>query len=654
MNRSYYSASIAEFLATSESSIIGELAFNYPFDLQQQQKAAWSYQIQHLSGALSREQDGAIFFEFQIPRVGKRADVVLILAGIVFVIEYKVGEAKFDRASIDQTTDYALDLKNFHAASYAAPIVPILVCTNAAASPPVFQCSTDLVYDTIRLSAQGLEDAVRQACAHISAPKLDASAWISAPYRPTPTIVEAAQALYCNHSVAEISRSDAAATNLTATATAVDRIVRDAEQHRRKTICFITGVPGAGKTLAGLNIATQRQKETHTAHAVFLSGNDPLVRVLREALARDRVRQSNKKVSKKDVQRQTSAFLQNIRHFRDDTHTNSNPPHERVVVFDEAQRAWRREQLQSFMKRKRGTPDFQMSEPEFLLSVMDRHDWCCVVCLVGGGQEINVGEAGIGEWLRALKERFKHWSVYCADRLTLSEYDWDGTAARTLEELRPHYREDLHLSVSLRSFRAEALSDFVSAVIRGCAGEARELLQAIPAYPFALTRDLAVAKKWVQRRARGTERFGLLAASGGLRLRPMGVNVDSKVEPELWFLNDVDDIRSSFYLEEAATEFEVQGLELDWSVVCWDANFRRINGNWKSYKFSGTKWQVIHSEDSQRYVANAYRVLLTRGRQGCITYVPQGDRSDKTRCPEWYDEIYEFLVSCGMPEVSLQ
>lgn len=652
MTRAYYHASITDFLRSSVSEIVGELTRNHPQELLQQQTQTWIYQIQHLSSFLMETDSGHIFFEFQIPRVGKRADAILLLDAAIFVLEYKRGAKKYERADINQVMDYALDLKNFHGGSHHVPIVPILVATAAPTKSISAQEHSDGVFEPLLANEASLPSVIRDLRNNITSKPLDAVAWMMSPYQPTPTIIEAAQSLYENHSVAEISRSDAAGENLTTTATKVDQVIRESELELSKSICFVTGVPGAGKTLAGLNIATARQHAAATSGAVFLSGNDPLVSVLREALARNVKQMKGTSIS--DARRETSAFIQNIRHFRDETHSSNKPPHEHVVVFDEAQRAWHREKLSDFMKRKRNDPDFHQSEPEFLLSVMDRHDWCAVVCLVGGGQEINKGESGIGEWLRALRDKFPNWRVFYSDQMTGSEYDWDGDLQHMLDSVKGETRSGLHLSVALRSFRAERLSLFMSCIVAGNAEEASALKHHIRNYAVHVTRDLKKAQQWVQTQARGSERYGMLASAGAARLRPEGVVVKIKAEPEQWFLNDRDDVRSSFYLEDVATEFDVQGLELDWTIVCWDANFRREGSSWAPYNFSGTKWDRVHSSDKQRYTANSYRVLLTRARQGTVIYVPKGETNDPTRNPAWYDSIYDFLRSCGIPEATAQ
>ncbi len=410
-------------------------------------------------------------------------------------------------------------------------------------------------------------------------------------------------------------------------------------------------MPGAGKTLAGLNIATQRSARQDDEHATFLSGNGPLVDVLREALVRDHRERTGGQRSA--AERHVQAFIQNIHHFRDEYVHSDAAPSDHVVIFDEAQRAWNRRKAAAFMRQKRGLPDFDMSEPEFLLGVMDRHvDWCTIVCLVGGGQEINDGEAGLSEWMTALQTRFPHWRVHTSDRIDHPDYDLNRDARAFLASPRVTLSPDLHLGVSMRSFRAETLSAFVSHVVDGDAEAARQAFAGLEHYPIVLTRDLDRARAWLRDKARGSERFGLVASSGALRLKAEGLNVKAAIEPANWFLNGRDDVRSSFYMEDVASEFDVQGLELDWTGVCWDADFRHDGVDWRSFKFKGTRWQSVNDRFWRLYLKNAYRVILTRARQGMIIFVPQGDAIDATRPPEFYDRTWAFLEACGLPALS--
>lgn len=650
----YYEADITAYCDTSEKEILGALAQLHGFSLEIQQRNAWQEQIRLLKNALADIKTGRVFFEFSIPRMGKRADVVLLISGIIFVIEFKVGADKFDRVALEQVHDYALDLKNFHRGSHELPILPILVATKALPQEiPSLQWSADQVAQPVSVSPSGLAELINTTLAQSKNHPIELGNWARSGYQPTPTIVEAAQALYRDHEVREISRSDAGAKNLSHTTDCLASIIEHAKGEKRKTICFVTGVPGAGKTLAGLNIATIRSREHSDEHAVFLSGNGPLVEVLREALARDQSKREG--ISKKDALRKVASFVQNIHHFRDEALKNARPPAERVVVFDEAQRAWNREQTTKFMQQKRGYPDFDESEPAFLVSVMDRHDdWCVIICLVGGGQEINTGEAGLAEWLSTIGERFKEWDIYTSHRLDDPNYIWDKKTAAALATVKVERREALHLGVSMRSFRAESLSDFAGHIVENQPDKANQTYaKIVDHYPIALTRNLNIARSWLREKARGSERFGLIASSGANRLRPEGIFVKAKIDAPTWFLNDRDDIRASYYMEEVATEFDVQGLELDWAGVCWDADFRYQQMAWKHYSFRGTTWQRANTDERQLYLKNAYRVILTRARQGMVIFVPMGNPKDATRPPSFYDETFSYLLRCGLKELKV-
>lgn len=645
MNRAYLSLRAHDVATLSDAELFGRLASNLPFALEPEQRTAWNYQIQHLR-ELARELPNAhVFMEFLIPRMGRRADLILLTNGIVFVIEYKLGANQFDRSSLNQVYGYGLDLKHFHETSHSLPIVPVLVATHAPHNDDLHvQWDNDDLARPIGVNAAGLLQAIHHLCRTWNSSPIDVAAWEVGRYRPTPTIVEAAQALYQGHAVEEISRSEAGAENLTNTAAYVANAIEAAKRNKRKIICFITGVPGSGKTLAGLNLATARQRAHSDEHAVFLSGNGPLVDVLREALALDavaRARETGSSTTKVQEDRRAAAFIQNIHHFRDDALISQDAPVEKVVVFDEAQRAWNAEQTSKFMQQKKGQLGFSMSEPEFLLSVMDRHqDWCTIICLVGNGQEINTGEAGIEEWLYALEQSFPHWQVHTPNSLVHSCLITEGVTAPAL-----------HLATSLRSFRAERLSEFVGHVIDGDAAAAREVKNTLTSFPLYITRNLEHARQWLRSKRRGAERTGLLASSNAARLKPHGVFVKAKIEPAKWFLAPNDDVRSSDALEDAATEFDIQGLELDWTCLCWDANYRREGDQWLALQFKGTRWQAVNDESRRAYVANAYRVLLTRGRQGMVVFVPEGSSEDATRTPTIYQAIYTFLKDCGFDDL---
>ena len=651
MERYFYNNSIANFNNSNSNEIIGILSIlsgALPTQID-----AWREEISILKVVL-KDFDGSIFFEYSIPRMGRRIDVVLIIKNIVFVLEFKVGEKEFPAYAIDQVWDYALDLKNFHETSHNILIAPILIATNAirADNDYPYLVSLDNLLFPLKANENSLKELIQDVLESFSGDIINSDKWSNGRYSPTPTIIEAAMSLYNNHSVADISRNDAEATNLSITSNIIAKIIRDSKDNNKKAICFITGVPGSGKTLVGLDIATKQISETNKDRSVFLSGNGPLVAILREALTRDkvkRVRDKKKKITKTEVMQSVKAFIQNVHHYRDAYLVDKSAPYDNVAIFDEAQRAWNKEQTSIFMKVKKKQLGFDISEPEFLISCLDRHKtWAVVICLVGGGQEINKGEAGISEWIESINRSYPHWKVYISDRLTDSEY----AAGNSLKMLEKHnnittYKE-LHLAVSMRSFRAENLSELVKNIIDINIKSAKEnYLKLKEKYPIVITRELTKAKKWLKEKARASERYGIVVSSQAYRLKPLGIDVRVQINPVLWFLNDKDDVRSSFYLEDVATEFDIQGLELDWTCVTWNGDLRLTKNGWDFNSFVGSKWQKINKEERKQYLKNAYRVLLTRARQGMIIVVPHGDLNDATRNPEFYNGTFEYLKNIG-------
>lgn len=657
MKRDYYSDSITAFLAAPQTEILGTLVTNSGFAIELTQRTAWLEEIRILKDVLAHVR-GQIYFEYSIPRMGRRIDVVLLIGSVLFVLEFKVGEGEFTTYAVNQAYDYALDLKNFHETSRELFIAPIVIATNASAStaPITTTVHNDRVLTPLRSNVDLLAETLRRVLDFAAADAINVVDWETGRYSPTPTIIEAAMTLYNNHSVTDISRSDAAAINLAVTSNSVLNIIESARANSFRAVCFVTGVPGAGKTLVGLNIATQRREETDALYSVFLSGNGPLVAILREALARDRVRNDREHghtTRLGQARSQVKAFIQNVHNFRDECLIDDKPPIEHVALFDEAQRAWTLEQTASFMARKKAMPNFNQSEPEFLISCLDRHpDWAVVVCLVGGGQEINTGEAGISEWIDSLNRQFPSWHIYISSRLTDSEY----ASGQILEQLQSQRhvetRDELHLGVSMRSFRAENVSLLVKQLLDLERDEARKTLANVsPKYPIVLTRDLAKAKRWLRQQARGTERYGIVASSQAERLKPYAINVKFTINPIHWFLDGPEDVRSSFYLEDVATEFDVQGLELDWTCVTWDADFRYTLQGWEHKSFCGDRWNRINKPERQIYQKNAYRVLLTRARQGMVIVVPPGDEEDATRKPEFYNPTFEYLQEIGFKTI---
>lgn len=661
VRRWLYGERFEDFVDHSAAAILGELTQRSGGDLDLNQNNAWQEEIQILKTLQLPEAERAsakIYFEYTIPRLGRRADVILLVGHALFVLEFKAGETHFHPAALDQVWDYALDLKNFHDASHHIYIVPVLVATKAESQPIELQRTLheDGLVRPIRASVADLPDVIAKALAFLSAPRIDPAKWESGRYLPTPTIIEAARALYAGHSVESISRHDAGAQNLAVTSKAVDLIIEGARVSGKKAICFVTGVPGAGKTLVGLDVANRHLDKDSATYSVFLSGNGPLVAVLQEALARDSVERSvhlGEPIRKGDARKRVAAFIQNVHHFRDDCLADAGAPPEHVVLFDEAQRAWTLAQTTSFMARKKGLPGFDQSEPEFLISCLDRHeDWAVVICLVGGGQEINTGEAGISEWLSAVLERFHDWEVHLSPNLTESEYRSEVPLQKVLALPSTQRNPDLHLATSMRSFRAESLSQFVREVLDVEDHSARRTLsELIDRYPIKVTRRLDLAKRWLHDQARGSERFGMVVSSQAQRLKPHAIDVRAKTDPVNWFLAGKQDTRSSYYLEDVATEFQVQGLELDWACVVWDGDLRFNGDGWSHHEFKGTRWNRIKKTERQIFLKNAYRVLLTRARQGMVLVVPEGSDSDSTRSPQFYDPTYQYLKSLGLSDL---
>lgn len=658
MKRSYYSDSIANFCKATTEEIIGKLAINNEFSLEQSQRDAWNEEIKILHETLVSFQ-GSIYFEYSIPRMGQRIDVVLLIGPAIFVLEFKIGENEFASYAIDQVWDYALDLKNFHESSHDKYIAPLLIATKAKHAHLAISVTpqNDKLLFPVKCNVGLLGKAIEDVLSFVEGGNIDRTQWENGRYCPTPNIIEAAMALYNGHSVDEISRSDASAINLGQTSDAISDIIRHSREKSQKSICFVTGVPGAGKTLIGLNIATTHIDDSSDLYSVYLSGNGPLVEILREALARDKVRlakERGSRIKKGKAISEVKTFIQNVHHFRDDCLIDEkSPPIEHVALFDEAQRAWNVEQTSSFMRRKKNKPNFNYSEPEFLISCLDRHpDWAVIVCLVGGGQEINTGEAGIGEWLESLNRSFPKWHIYISSMLTDSEYG-AGEVLKTVASL-PNvvYKDELHLAVSMRSFRAEHVSLLVKQILDLNIDKAHATLEKVKAnYPTVITRDLGKAKQWLKKQARGSERYGIMVSSKAERLKPYAIDVKSTISPIHWFLDGKEDVRSSYYLEDVATEFDVQGLELDWACVTWDADFRYSKSGWEYRSFCGDRWNNIKKPERENYLKNAYRVLLTRARQGMVIVVPPGDIEDPTRHPKFYDPIFEYLREIGFSEI---
>ena len=680
MERFYYGKTIAEFLAEEPAAIFGALSQAESFDTARDQKNAWNEEIGLLKSIL-QGYNGDVFFEYSIPRLGKRVDVILLINGVVLCLEFKAGAERFETADKEQVWDYALDLKNFHEPSRDLFVAPVLVATDAPDEP--FELATcnydDKVYAPLQANASTLKEAIVKVVDATPKANVEGMNWARGRYSPTPTIIQAASALYAKHNVESITRCDAG-ENLKVTTDFILGIIDHAKANNEKCICFVTGVPGAGKTLVGLNVAMKQFEKKEPA--VYLSGNKPLVDVLTEALARDKVKQEREagnQYTLTTARREVKSFIQIIHHYRDNALAKLKMPirdgkleideaeakkHEEdgysevehVAIFDEAQRLWDQPHLSAWLARKKGVQNFPMSESEFLIWSLDlRPDWAVVVCLVGGGQEINSGEAGIAEPIRAANVTFPNWNVFISPQLTAKEYAEGNVDALLESNPKVQKNVSLHLATSMRSFRAENLSNFVGQLLDRDASAAKTTYAEFCAnYPIMLTRDLAKAKAWLRKVSGGSERYGMICSSQAFRLRPLAIDVRAKPNIVDWFLDDITDIRSSLFLEDVATEFDIQGLELDWSCLIWDGDFQYASDGWIQKDFSGGKWKNINAPERRAFQVNAYRVLLTRARKGMIICVPEGDRGhppDDTRRPEFYDKTYEYLKSLGIKEI---
>ncbi len=707
--RCLFHSNLAAFSDADENAVFGILCDNYHGDALTTTREAWKSELSILKQVLAPYQNetGQIIFEYDIPRLGKRIDAVLLLRGIVFCLEFKVGETRILETDVDQVLDYALDLKNFHKFSQDRIIVPILVATNYRASSTEIQMSIydDNVVNPLVTGEKGLHRIIATVLDKFPGEAPVNPDWIISPYAPTPTIIEAARTLYENHSVEDITRHEADQVSTDRTIATILQIIQDSKAEQKKSICFVTGVPGAGKTLVGLDVAIKqtyqgRDEPVKDEGAVYLSGNGPLVAVLTEALAQDNYKKCRERGEKKkmtDSRREVSKSIQMIHRYRDNMLAKIKNPVENgvleidperavkleqtgygevehVAIFDEAQRSWTHKRLADYLKRggtygnKLKVPNFPMSEAAFLIwSLNQREDWATIICLVGGGQEINTGEAGISEWITALNERFPDWHIYISPKLTEAEYA-EGKVNELLKG-NPHvtFNENLHLGVSLRSFRAEKLSAFVHSLLAFDKNAKTIYAEIKDRYPIVLTRDMAKARKWLHEKVRGTERTGVLVTKESARFKPLAVHILPSGDENAvhWFLEDKTDTRSSNYLEDAATEIQVQGLELDYTCLLWDADMRYDNGKWRFYRFNGqTKWvELTPTSDSRqdmiKYMLNAYRVLLTRARSGMVICVPEGNNNktatgfweDSTRLPEYYDGTYQYLKSLGIEEI---
>lgn len=663
--KSYYCNSILSFLEDNPNEILGTLVnygTKYGFDTTLEQAGAWELQISSLQTKLKESGcSGDIIFEYDIVRLGKRIDVVLLIKHMVFSLEFKNGATKYLARDAEQAEDYALNLKNFHKESENLYVCPILVATEAVDKKNVID-----VYDDGQVHLQYANKSTIMNCIkdvynkYGTDEKINFEKWYNSQYCPTPTIIEAAVAAYRDNTVAEIAHSEAGQADIDACELAIQNIVSDAKQNGKKAIVFVTGVPGAGKTLVGLDMASKNLNVKENTKAVYLSGNGPLIAVLRQALIEnsgqrktEELKRKMTKDERKSINVAVSAFIQEAYRFRKDNidHNEIEPP-ENVIIFDEAQRCWNKSKLTTWSKKKMGI-DVDASEPEYFIKIMDRRkDWAVIVCLVGLGQDIYDGEVGINEWFRSCIEDFDNWELYYSPKIFNQLEDKEIDMSLIKNSAKAHAVNELHLSTSIRSFKNEKQCEFIDNLLNGNASEARKIYNGIKKeYPIFITRDYKKAQKYIRNKVRGSQRCGVIACSSAQRLKPDGIFVPTNIDVEKWFLAPKEDLRSSNAMEVVASEFKVQGLELDYAVVCWDADLRRGKQDWEYYNFKGCKWQNRNKKEQKRYLLNSYRVLLTRARQAMVIFVPIGvsEEIDKTRNSKFYDSIFNYLhQECGI------
>ena len=661
MPRSYYSENAQIFLQDNSNNIMGKLLQNDPYSTLLDQKNAWRQQIEILQKELKSIPFDRILFEYTIPRMGRRIDNVVFYKGVVYLLEFKVGETKYKNADLKQAEGYALDLKYFQEGSRNRKLVPILISTEAEDYQNEIELEED-VCRPLRANAFNLQQVILQAAEKFNEDDIDSISWENSPYNPTPTIIEAGQALYANHKVDEITRQDSIGKTFTQTSRAIDKIIMESKRDSKKSIIFLTGIPGSGKTLVGLDIASRYQNVEDKEHAVYVCGTSALIHVIQEALVRDRhsrLKGTDDEETKESIRKKVEVLFQVILHYRKSIITEENPLYEKIVVFDEAQRMWDPHEADKNIKAL-GLPPRGKSEPDLFIEHMDKvDDWAVILCLLGGGQEINKGEDGLIEWLKSVKENFPHWNVFGAPEISTKDYLGNVSADTALDLVNKTFIDELHLKTSTRSFKAGNFSKMINHFLDREIPQVKEIIKEFnekdddEKYHLLVTRDIQTAKDWVKKKVRGNDRCGIFTTALSHRLWPEGIVKRGQREfNELgWWLDDEEHIDSSLALEIPCTEFFSQGLELDWSIFAWDACLRPNNSDWDYLRFERSKWKKITKATKRKYLKNAFRVLLTRARQGMIIFVPKGDENDKSRLPEFYDPIFNDLKEIGIKEI---
>lgn len=660
---SFYRASVGEFLTKSVEQIIATLSVSYAnrgYTRQySDQTLTWERDVSSLRKTLedcvtrlAHASSWGLLLEFSIPRKEMRIDAVLLIGDEIVVLETKSGDA-FQQAR-RQIQEYALLLHYFHQASADRRIVPVIVSPEAG-DPNLDELNQYELFPQLaiywinKVILSSWNELSKVLCAVDKGKdlRMPVESWDDSPYFPVPSIIDAALALRSGLSIREIAHSEASEFEIESVRQTIQGYVEKARSESQHAICFLTGVPGSGKTLVGLSLAHSGENKSTAIH--FMSGNGPLVQVLQHLFTQESMRSGANALQARTEAR---TLIENVHVFaRYHTDDNQEQPSNHAIVFDEAQRAWNRAQHMKKFKR-------DYSEPEMLLRIMERHvDWAVVIALVGGGQEINDGEAGLEEWGRALAGSLKKWVVYASPEVldggpsTAGRKLFDDSTKRVVVQTN----SSLHLRTSNRSLRAEKLSIWVNHLLDGNAEEAAALKIA-ERFPVFLSRDLHEVRVKLKEQGIGANRYGLIGSSAAARLRAEGLEPSSTFHAEYpwehWYLAEENDLRSSYRCEVFATEFEIQGLELDWVGLCWGGDFIWNDAQgWQLRSLRpgpNNKWNAIKKEEKKMYRRNAYRVLLTRARQGMFIFIPKGNPEDATNTPEEFDATAQFLLRCGV------
>ena len=669
--RTYYEASISEFVSIKHPIDIvnfltesDETTDEFELSLQ---KEAWANQFKILQKYL-KDKKGYIIFEYVLSRVNMRIDVVLLMDDIVYSLEFKNNKKEFDEADINQADGYGYALKNFYEVNRDKYVVPILIATKA----PDSICSKgsdlgiDKLFSLFMANTNKMEeyiDLIRSKYgSDVIYTEEEFENWIKSPFKPNPTIIESARSIYMNNQVDEFFKFDAGEENLKITEMTVESIVKDARDNKKKIICFVSGVPGAGKTLVGLDLAgkSRHNNENGMPEAVFFSGNGPLINVLTEALGRDAYRLNSTKYNKPSrAVNDVKVFIQDLHAFKQDIISSKKKEiEENVLIFDEAQRVWDEDKLKDwFIKKGADKSYYGLSEADLLLETLNGKDWGVIVALVGLGQDIYTGENGLGVWFKSLLEKHTDWDI----RLSKEIFDQSADNLEEFKELllankRVEENSGLYLKTSIRTPRARNLSEFTEAVLNNEPEKAKSALEKFADYPIFLTRDLKRAEDFVLTNARRKERIGKLCSSNSKILGKYSHQFDNINTWHFadWMLNETGR-DSSNSLVYAASEFNIQGLEIDWSLLGWDMDMYYTDGKWHEQRMLTKKLFKKSTEIQKKHILNSYRVLLTRARKGIIIYIPKtNDFPDMYDLAKYYDSTYEYLKKCGIKDIDDQ